>query len=490
MWKRFFVGIVIVALFSGTVSATAILLDVAQIGTDIKGKAIAGLDGIVASSGAGSPQTILLIGSDRRYADRKDKHNARSDTIILLRLNPSAHALTVLSIPRDLKVQIRKGAAPDKINAAYSAGGPAMTARVVKRVLSWPGHPFQINHIVNINFGGFRDVVNTLGCVYADVDRNYFNDNKPPVDSLTDYATIDIQPGYQRLCGQDALDYVRFRHLDTDIVRSARQQDFLRQAKAQYGTGRIFANRHRLARIFGRYTQSDRELHRSAGLLKLLDLGIATAGKPVEDVHFPAILGNPDDPFVTARPAAVHRAVERFLSAPGAPKPPAKPSGHRKGRPKPRGPVPGMVDGTVAGQQQAALLAGKTRVPIYYPKRITATGSYMSPVRGVYPRAYRIKVGHTIYPSYRLTLNTPGIGQFYGVQGTMWKAPPALRSPSEIRTVNGRKLELFYDGRHLRFVAWRTSKAVYWISNTLLETVGNRQLVAIAASLTRAHPSG
>lgn len=488
MWPRFVVAIVIVAVFAGATTATAILLDVAQIGDDISGKALTGLDGIVVPPGAGKPQTLLLVGSDRRYADRKDKHNARSDTIILLRLDPDANAITVLSIPRDLKVTLKAGAAPDKINAAYSVGGPARTARVVKKVLSWPGHSFEINHIVNINFGGFRDAVNTLGCVYTDVDRNYFNDNNPPVSSPTDYATIDIQPGYQRLCGQAALDYVRFRHLDTDIVRSARQQDFLRQAKAQYGTGKLFSNRHRLAKIFGRYTQSDKELHSSSGIIKLLDLGILTAGKPIQEVHFPAIFGtSPDDPFVTANPGAVHKAVERFMSAKGAPKPKPQPKKRKRKKKSSGGLPPGMIDATSSGQQQAALLKGHTRVPLYYPRYITSTGSFQTPVQDVYPRAYRIKVAGKPYPAYRMTIFNGILGQYYGVQGTTWRDPPLLRSPSESRTVNGRKLDLYYDGSRLRFVAWRTPKAVYWVSNTLLEDVGEKQMLAMAASLTRYH---
>ena len=63
----------------------------------------------------------------------------------------------------------------------------------------------------------------------------YFNDNNPPFGGGGNYATIDVKPGYQKLCGQDALDYVRYRHFDTDFVRAARQQDFLRQAKDQFG---------------------------------------------------------------------------------------------------------------------------------------------------------------------------------------------------------------------------------------------------------------
>ena len=77
------------------------------------------------------------------------------------------------------------------------------------------------------------------------------------------------------------------------------------------------------------------------------------------------------------------------------------------------------------------------------------------------------------------------VGEYYGIQGTTWRAPPILDDPSEIRKVNGRKLELHYDGRRLRLVAWRTKRAVYWVSNTLTQSLSTRQMIAITASLRR-----
>ena len=82
----------------------------------------------------GQPQTILILGSDQRWSDVK-KNNptlarnnpARSDTILLVRMDPNQEATAVLSLPRDLKVLI-PGFGINKINAAYSLGGPALTA--------------------------------------------------------------------------------------------------------------------------------------------------------------------------------------------------------------------------------------------------------------------------------------------------------------------------------------------------------------------------
>ena len=74
------------------------------------------------------------------------------------------------------------------------------------------------------------------------------------------------------------------------------------------------------------------------------------------------------------------------------------------------------------------------------------------------------------------------MGEYYGLQGTTWKNPPILDSPSEKRKIGKREFELYYDGDRLRLVAWHTSKAVYWVSNTLLQTLTERQMLAIARS--------
>ena len=82
-----------------------------------------------------------------------------------------------------------------------------------------------INSVIDVNFNGFQRAVNYIKGVYVDVDQHYNNPEG------TGFAAIDIQPGYQRLVGSDALAYVRYRHTDSDIFRNARQQEFLRQAR-------------------------------------------------------------------------------------------------------------------------------------------------------------------------------------------------------------------------------------------------------------------
>src|SRR2546423_763548 len=84
-----------------------------------------------------------------------------------------------------------------------------------------------INSLIGVNFVGFIRVVDKLGGVYVDVDRRSFNNHTGPYG----YAAITLQPGYQRLTGKQALDFVRYRHTDSDLFRVARQQMFVRAAK-------------------------------------------------------------------------------------------------------------------------------------------------------------------------------------------------------------------------------------------------------------------
>ena len=173
--------------------ASAGLLEVKDLVTVIKeesqGHVIPGLKGALDDVPAGKPQTILVLGSDRRFVDIKQDNPARSDTMMLVRLDPSKEATAVMYIPRDLKVPIQVpggGIDTTKINAAYSYGGPALAVKTVRNLLHIP-----INHVVNVNFGGFQRAVNRLGCVYVDVDRRYYHSNAGlPVSAQ--YAEINV----------------------------------------------------------------------------------------------------------------------------------------------------------------------------------------------------------------------------------------------------------------------------------------------------------
>ena len=469
-WKRLLAGAgVLIAIGTGATSIVAWDEIDSVVGAIEQGQRLDGLDRFLEDAESGQPQTIMLIGSDRRAKTAiGGSGGARSDTIILVRLDPSKKATALLSLPRDLKVRI-PGHGTDKINAAYSLGGPRLTLRTVKSVTGIP-----IHHVVNINFGGFREAVNELGCAYIDIDRRYFNDNS---GYGPDYATIDLKPGYQKVCGQDALDYVRYRHEDTDIVRAARQQEFLRQLKQQIGLTKLFTRRKDLLDIFGEYTDSD--IRGRANVLRLLKLALASARHPIREIHFKGSIGVS---YVTASSAVMKDLRDDFLGlkATSGPRGRLKPKGKKKQK---QAPVSGLENAEVAGKDQALQLINQgQRFPAFFPKLRTYGGLYAGP-----PRYYKIPVGkkgeRRWYPAYRMVIKKGLIGEYYGIQGTTWKDAPLLRDASETREIGGRKFELHYDGDRLRMVAWRTNRAVYWLHNTLLQTISEQQMLAIAKSM-------
>jgi polyisoprenyl-teichoic acid--peptidoglycan teichoic acid transferase len=179
---------------------------------------------------ADQPTVAMVVGYDKRLGP-ESSIGSRSDTIMLVRADPQKKVISMLSFPRDLVVPIPgcKGQAPfsGRINEAYTYCGPRGTLKTVKDLTHIP-----INYIITVNFVGFRDIVDKLGGVYLDVDHRYFNDNS----NGENYAAIDLHAGYQHLNGEQALDYVRFRHTDSDLYRVVRQQEFVKAMKQQIST--------------------------------------------------------------------------------------------------------------------------------------------------------------------------------------------------------------------------------------------------------------
>jgi hypothetical protein len=165
------------------------------------------------------------------------------------------------------------------------------------------------------------------------------------------------------------------------------------------------------------------------------------------------------------------------------------------------------LTGDVADARNQALALGNLGFPIYYPKLMpsptgmwnpaycsSATGNCDDPTEpsaeysGSYPRGYVIHAaGGGRYPAYRMTVRlNSALGLYYGIQGTTWLHPPILNNPTQTKFVNHRQLGEYFNGGHLSLVAWRTPRAVYWISNSLNDALPNGELLGIAASLTKA----
>jgi hypothetical protein len=256
---------------------------------------------------------------------------------------------------------------------------------------------------------------------------------------------------------------------------------------------KLLSDREELLRIFARNTQTD--IRGTEAILQLLKLGVESAKNPVQEVHFRSEIG---EEYVTATPEDLQQTVHEFMvakaskGARGKPKPRSGDSERRRStRKRSSEAYPGTFENPRPAEDQAiqvaVALSKRPRggaLPVYYPQ-LTAVGStYQSDQSS--PRAYVIRDRNDHkYKAYRLVVRAPGLGQYYGIQGTTWKGAPILDNPSETRRLNGRSYDLFYDGGRLRLVAWRTRNGAYWVSNTLLQTLTNKQMLGIAQSLKR-----
>ena len=183
----------------------------------------------------GPAQNYLLIGSDTRenadpndpdfgsIGDTGEVQGRRSDTIMILRQEEDGNGASIVSLPRDLWVNIAGRGSASRINSAYSDGTDVLAATITQEL----GIP--IHHVVDIDFNGFKDLVDAVGgttvCFdYATRDKN---------------TGLDQQPGCNQLDGVQALQYARSRYYEefrdgewrtdptSDLGRIERQQDFL-----------------------------------------------------------------------------------------------------------------------------------------------------------------------------------------------------------------------------------------------------------------------
>ncbi|MBA3746372.1 MAG: LCP family protein [Solirubrobacterales bacterium] len=477
MAKKFLLGGILIVMFSAIAVASALLLEVHEDVTVFARESapIPKIKNVLDDVPASDPQTILLLGSDKRYRDGKDEP-PRSDTIIVVRLDPDKGAMGIMSIPRDLKVAI-PGFGTEKVNAAYHLGGPRLTVRTVRALLGIP-----IHHVVNVNFGGFTRAVNRLGCIYADIDRRYFNDRGGPGG----YATINLKAGYQKLCGQDALDYVRYRHTDSDFVRAARQQEFLRQAKEQIGLGKLFGDRKNLLKIFGRYTQTDISEDNDAAILGFIKLAYESSKTPIQEIPFPG--EDTADGYVEISAERLLETVDRFIDVRGRTPDPTAAKKKPKRIKEKKSLARGLVEAKEEGENHVLamdLRLGGFGLPVYFPSVRLARGN-SGYVKDGSPRSYEIfDRNKNRYRAYRIVLYAGETGQYYGVQGTTWKAAPILDNPTDEVRMRRRTYKRYFDGRKIRLIAWETPNAVYWVSNSLTQKLTNKQMMDVARSLQR-----
>ena len=171
-----------------------------------------GLDNLAPSDRLALKKNIVVLGVD----ERAEEHDVgRSDTLFVIMFDTQTKNASLLSIPRDTRVRIPEYGW-DKINHAYAYGGRELTQKTVEELLG-----LHINNYVMVDFKGFKGLVDAIGGVDIDVEKDmYYHDT-------WDGFTVDIKKGMQHMDGETAIQYVRYRDEEGDIGRIRRQQRFV-----------------------------------------------------------------------------------------------------------------------------------------------------------------------------------------------------------------------------------------------------------------------
>ncbi|MBC8014443.1 MAG: LCP family protein [Sporomusaceae bacterium] len=224
---------------------------------------------------------IMVMGVDERGDDV-----GRSDTLFVATIDTNTKEVAMLSIPRDTRVKI-PGKSWDKINHAYSLGGEKLTEQTVEGLLG-----IRIDHHIEINLEGFKKIIDAIGGITIDVEnRMYYSD---PYDG-DQGLVIDLRPGVQRMDGDAAIQYVRYRDEDGDIGRVERQQKFLKAVLSEVASPSVITKIPGIIREVSKVVKTDMSTSEMITLAKILNdaskKGLKTdmvPGKPayVDDVSY------------------------------------------------------------------------------------------------------------------------------------------------------------------------------------------------------------
>jgi LCP family protein required for cell wall assembly len=535
----------------------------------------------------GQPTTALVIGTDKRKGFQAEL-TGRSDTLMLVRADPQANTISLLSFPRDLVVNVKCPGRPDvqdRINFAYSECGSVGSLETVRALTGLP-----INYFITVNFRGFMELVNNLGGVWVDVDHRYL------CDSVTcpDVTPINLQPGYQRLNATQALAYVRFRHFDSDLYRVARQQLFLKALKQQITSSLDFGTVLDIVDAVERNVTIGRGGNKPLDLQTIKDYVYFARSLPPGHIFQAKIDGITGGNELYASEGSIAAAVRDFVQpdvrSPVKARNVALGIKSRSAAPPPRSTNVTVLNGNgvagsaanasyelsqrgyqivlpPTGRPQNAPSFGYFRTTVFYDRtqkraRAAATrianlfgDAVVTPLRGRVSRlsngamatvvvgrnfhgtlapspvdktpkrqppqvtqngpdtrrlllsvrrrvpfrletprliasgsqptsespirVHTMKKGH---PGVRLTYQW-GENEYWGIEQSDWAEAPVLADASFLQRIRGREYSLYYSGPHLHMVVLRENGATYWVVNTILDSLSNETMLAIARGL-------
>jgi polyisoprenyl-teichoic acid--peptidoglycan teichoic acid transferase len=429
--------------------------------------------------GTPTGRDILLIGSDKRPTNEGEE--SRSDTVMLVHADPEANYLSILSFPRDLRVEV-PGHGMQKLNAAYAFGGPELTIETVQALTN-----VDINGYVEVDFRAFSDITDSLGGVYLDVDRRYYNDDPQ-------WELIKLSPGYQLLKGDQALDYVRFRHdLNYDFGRMDRQQRFIAALREQAMGWNLPLKLPGLVRALFDNLATTLDANE---IIKLAYWGVRLGGDRIRQVTIVGDMQTRDGvSYVIPAEGAVDEALQKLMTAPSAGEvgqnsastgstDGATDSGSTTSTTVASTPAitdPDNIENSRLWKQYAAAAPFQVMAPGYLP----AGYAYVDrmPVTG---GAYDLAVGGKTKPAikmvYRLTREGEATDQYLGIMETAWLDAPAAGAGQEVKS-NGITYTIVGTNQRTDRIWWKQGNTLYWVSNTLSYYMSKKDLLKVAESM-------
>ncbi len=312
-WTLVFAGVVAVSASLGATLAFLTPLNSQQSGDTASGFGDLFKDGF--QYGISRPVNILVMGIDQGLDTSEEVKGAqgpsdmlrsRSDTMLLVRLDPDTHKAKALTIPRDTQVEI-PGMGVEKINAANWKGGPELASQVVSKTLN----DVPVDRYIRVSTLAFIDLVDVMGGVEVFVPK------RMKYDDFTQKLHIDLQPGLQTLNGAQAQGFVRFRHDDLgDIGRAQRQQTLIKALQKKFQNPLMLARLPQIFSVLQKHIDSNMSL---GEMLALLQFGLQTQGSQFQMVMLPGRFSTPDefelsywlmDPVETARVMKTYFEVE------------------------------------------------------------------------------------------------------------------------------------------------------------------------------------
>ena len=222
---------------------------------------------------------LMVIGRDRDYDDRTDqvlKTRARSDMLMVAHLDFDKNTVSLLSIPRDTRAHIPGYEGTTKINAAHQKGGPPLSEQTVQENFGIPSDKY-----IALDFEGFEKAIDILGGVDLAVDK------KMDYDDNWGHLHIHLKPGMQHLNGTQAMGFVRFRHSDSDLVRTRRQQTLIAALKAKLRSPQALAEIGPLLDTIDAHVDSDLSTDQKVALARFVH------DTPREQIHMDTLPSHP-----------------------------------------------------------------------------------------------------------------------------------------------------------------------------------------------------